>query len=409
MKVYRVGGSVRDELLGRPIADRDYVVVGATPEELIAQGFRPVGREFPVFLHPETHEEYALARTERKLGRGHRGFIFHAAPDVTLEQDLARRDLTINAMARDADGVLVDPYGGSADLKRGILRHVGPAFVEDPLRVLRVARFAARLGFGVASETEALLHAIAASGELSTLAPERIWQELAKALMEPQPSRFFELLRRCGALGQLLPEVRAASRSLRALDAAAASGQELAVRYAVLAGNLDERTGRAGRPTRNLRLAGAVSKRLRAPAACAELAALAAGHRGQVDRAGKLAPAALLDLLLAVDALRRPARFDQLLAACAAYWTARTGRAGGDYPPAALLRDALAVVRRVNAASLASSVGRGELPRRLRALRLRALRDWRASRAQTGKAVRRSAPSRTPRRKAFLRARSRSR
>ena len=190
MRVYRVGGSVRDELLGRPIADRDYVVVGATPQQMLDQGFKPVGREFPVFLHPQTREEYALARTERKRGRGHRGFSFHAAPEVTLEEDLARRDLTINAIARDADGTLIDPYGGAADLRRGVLRHVGPAFVEDPLRVLRVARFAARFGFSVADETEALLEAIAASGELSTLSRERVWQELAKALMEVQPSRF---------------------------------------------------------------------------------------------------------------------------------------------------------------------------------------------------------------------------
>src|SRR5215510_11372537 len=197
MIIYRVGGSVRDELLGRPVADRDYVVVGATPEEMLAQGFRPVGREFPVFLHPETHEEYALARTERKRGRGHRGFTFYAAPDVTLEEDLARRDLTINAMARDAKGGLIDPYRGAADLERGLLRHVGPAFAEDPLRVLRVARFAARFGFDVAPETEALLEGIAASGELATLSPERVWQELSRALLEAQPSRFFMLLHRC--------------------------------------------------------------------------------------------------------------------------------------------------------------------------------------------------------------------
>src|SRR5450755_3617514 len=200
MKIYRVGGAVRDELLGRSISDRDYVVVGATPETMLAQGYRPVGRDFPVFIHAESGDEYALARTERKSGRGYHGFTFHVAPDVTLEEDLSRRDLTINAMARDADGTLIDPYAGERDLSAGVLRHVSPAFAEDPLRVLRVARFAARFGFAVAPETEALMRSIAAGGELATLTPERVWQELSRALMEPRPSRFLVVLRRCGAL-----------------------------------------------------------------------------------------------------------------------------------------------------------------------------------------------------------------
>ncbi len=209
MQIYRVGGSVRDELLGRDPGDRDWVVVGATPEMMIASGYRPVGRDFPVFLHPETREEHALARTERKHGRGYRGFEFFASPDVTLEQDLARRDLTINAMARAEDGTLIDPFGGAADLRARTLRHVSAAFAEDPLRVLRVARFAARFDFTVAPETEALLRILAASGELATLAPERVWQELATGLMEPHPSRMLSVLRECGALAQLLPEVNA--------------------------------------------------------------------------------------------------------------------------------------------------------------------------------------------------------
>ncbi len=208
-RIYEVGGVVRDELLGRPNADRDFVVVGVTPETMLASGFRPVGRDFPVFLHPDTNEEYALARTERKHGHGYRGFEFFASPDVTLEEDLARRDLTINAMARGEDGVLIDPHGGQADLAAGLLRHVSPAFVEDPLRVLRVARFAARLGFAVAPETEALMRDIVASGELATLAPERVWQELARGLAEARPSRMLAVLRECGALAQLLPEVDA--------------------------------------------------------------------------------------------------------------------------------------------------------------------------------------------------------
>ena len=242
MKVYVVGGAVRDELLGRPVADRDYVVVGATPDAMLAQGFRPVGRDFPVFLHPETNEEYALARTERKSGRGYHGFTFHAAPDVTLEADLARRDLTINAMARAPDGTLIDPYGGEADLRAGVLRHVSAAFAEDPLRVLRVARFAARLGFAVAPETEALMRAIVAGGELALLTPERVWQELARALMEPRPSRFFSELRRCRRAGS------AAARDRRDVRCAAADCASSGARRrrACTAGNRFFRCG--GRP-----------------------------------------------------------------------------------------------------------------------------------------------------------------
>jgi tRNA nucleotidyltransferase (CCA-adding enzyme) len=398
MKIYRVGGSVRDELLGWPVADRDYVVVGATPEQMLAQGFRPVGRDFPVFLHPSTQEEYALARTERKQGRGHRGFVFHAAQDVTLEQDLARRDLTINAMARDAEGRLIDPYGGAADLERGLLRHVGPAFVEDPLRVLRVARFAARFGFDVAPETEALLERIAASGELGTLSSGRVWQEISKALLEAHPSRFFALLHRCGALRQLVPEVDAvfpssahraavgeiASRVplLRALDASAAAGDALAVRYALLAGKLGEpATAVAQRSSaRNLRLAAAVNRRLKPPAECSALALLLARHGWRIAHADELGSAELLDLLLSVDALRRPARLEQLLRACAAL---RSARLGGGRPPdetAEHLRAALRVVRSVDAAAIAAKAAtRRATAKQLRAARLLALRRWKSA------------------------------
>ena len=216
VRVYRAGGWAGDELLQRPPGDRDYVVVGATPEIMLASGYRPVGRDFPVFLHPDTQEEYALARTERKHGRGYRGFEFFATPDVTLEEDLRRRDLTINAMARTRDGTLIDPYGGRSDLAAGILRHVSPAFAEDPLRVLRVARFAARFGFRIADSTLALMRDIASSGELATLAPERVWQEVARPLSEAHPSRLLQALRVCGALGSLLPEI--ASGRLRLQD-----------------------------------------------------------------------------------------------------------------------------------------------------------------------------------------------
>ncbi len=367
---------MRDELLGQELADRDFVVVGATPEQMLERGFRAVGRDFPVFLHPETHEEYALARTERKTGRGHQGFSFHAAPDVTLEQDLARRDLTINAMARAADGTLIDPFGGAQDLRDGILRHVGPAFAEDPLRVLRLARFAARFGFALAPETEALMRVLAASGELATLPAERIWQELARALMTGKPSRFFAVLRGCGALAELFPEVDAlfghvrrgdreaaldaGVEGMRALDRAAATGETLAIRYAVLAAGL----GSAAR-------AAALGRRLKVPAACGDLARLSARYVATMRRAAELTPAALLDLLLATDALRRPERLQGLLRASAALGVSDAMATG------ARLAAALAVVRGVNAGALALRRRRpDDLAQRIRAARLRALREW---------------------------------
>jgi tRNA nucleotidyltransferase (CCA-adding enzyme) len=246
VKIYEVGGAVRDELLGLPVKDRDYVVVGATPEEMIQLGYRPVGKDFPVFLHPETHEEHALARTERKTARGYHGFEFYSAPDVTLEQDLARRDLTINAIARDEDGSLVDPFDGAEDLSAGILRHVGPAFVEDPVRILRAARFAARFGFDIAPETFELMRAMVENGEVDALVPERVWQELARGLMEKRPSRMFEVLQEVGALEKVTPEIGAlfgnreeAQAALDALDVAAENDTPLEVRFAALARALD--------------------------------------------------------------------------------------------------------------------------------------------------------------------------
>jgi len=401
MKIYSVGGSVRDELLARPVADRDYVVVGATPDEMLAQGFRPVGRDFPVFLHPKTGEEYALARTERKSGRGYHGFTFHAAPEVTLEEDLRRRDLTINAMARDADGRLVDPYGGAADLAAGILRHVSAAFAEDPLRVLRTARFAARFGFSVAGETEALMRDIAAEGELSTLTPERLWQELSRALMESQPSRFFAVLRRCGALEQIFPEVDAlfgvpqpiryhpefdtGVHLMQALDFSAHAADPLPVRYAVLAHDLgkaatapSEWPRHIGHEALGVRLAERFSVRLRAPVECRDLARVTARYHSVVHRAHELRPATVLDLLLASDALRRPERLDGLLRACAADALSRPGRSDeSSYAPSTRLRDALEIVRRVDAGAIAAAhPGVAELPQRIRAARIEALRDW---------------------------------
>jgi tRNA nucleotidyltransferase (CCA-adding enzyme) len=310
MKIYSVGGAVRDELLGLPVKDRDYVVVGATPEEMVRQGYKPVGKDFPVFLHPRTHEEYALARTERKTARGYHGFEFRAAPDVTLEQDLARRDLTINAIARDADGSLIDPFNGAADLKAGVLRHVSPAFAEDPVRILRVARFAARYDFRVAPETLKLMRGMAGGGEADALVAERVWQELARGLMEARPSRMFEVLRESGALGRVMPEVDAlwddadcAREAMRVLDAAAAAGAALPARFAALARLLD--------PLAVESLAG----RLKAPADCRELALLAARHANAVLDAAELEPESLLELFNVVDAWRRPERLAELAAA----------------------------------------------------------------------------------------------
>jgi tRNA nucleotidyltransferase (CCA-adding enzyme) len=400
MKVYRVGGSVRDELLGARLGDRDFVVVGATPEEMTAAGYRPVGRDFPVFLHPETNEEYALARTERKSGRGYHGFVFHATPDVTLEADLARRDLTINAIARGSGGELIDPHGGIADLRAGILRHVSPAFAEDPLRVLRIARFAARFGFDVAPETEALLREITACGELATLTPERVWREISRALMEAKPSRFLEVLRRCGALAALLPEVDAlfgvpqpplhhpeidtGVHLMQALDFAAAAGDSLPVRYAVLAHDLGKATTapelwprHIAHEARSVTLAQQLGARLRAPADCSELARVVARYHGNVHRAHELRAATLLDLLLAADALRRPERLEGLLRACAADALSRPGRAGGSYAPGERIRAAIEVVRGVDAAAVAAAhAGARDLPQRIRAARIEALRAW---------------------------------
>ncbi len=406
VRIYRVGGSVRDELLGRPVADRDYVVVGATPEIMVASGFRPVGRDFPVFLHPETNDEYALARTERKHGTGYHGFEFFASPEVTLEDDLARRDLTINAMARAEGGELVDPHGGRRDLDAGVLRHVSPAFAEDPLRVLRVARFAARFGFAVAAETEALMRAIVASGELAALAPERVWQELARGMMEPTPSRMFSVLRACGALAALLPEldalfgvpqpprhhpeVDAGVHVLQALDYAAAHGHSLPARYATLVHDL----GKASSPAEawpahhaheraGARLAERLSARLKVPADCRDAGRLAARYHGLVHAARELRPATLLDLLIAADALRRPERLENLLAACEADACSRPA-APHDYQPAGVVREALAIVRGVDAGAIAASARQGEaatIGKRVRAARIAALREWKRGRA----------------------------
>ncbi|WP_290652446.1 multifunctional CCA addition/repair protein [Aquisalimonas sp.] len=339
MDVYLVGGAVRDQLLGRPVTERDWVVVGTTPEALESRGFRPVGKDFPVFLHPETHEEYALARTERKTGRGYHGFSIHAAPEVSLQEDLARRDLTINAMAQRPDGTLVDPFGGREDLDARLLRHVSPAFQEDPVRILRLARFSARyaaLGFRPAEATLVLCSRMVANGEVDHLVPERVWQELEKALGEARPSAFFGVLRECEALHRLLPEldalfacsrdtltgatVNAGDHAMRALDQAATTDAPGLVRWALVVQDVDR--GAAPRHAAAADPAGApeavrvVCHRLRAPTAYRELAESLARHRHGVHHAPSLGAWEVLDLLQAADAFRRPGRFGDLLLAC---------------------------------------------------------------------------------------------
>ncbi len=330
MKIYTVGGAVRDELLGLPVQDRDHVVVGATPDAMERLGYRPVGKDFPVFLHPQTQEEYALARTERKVGQGYKGFTVHAAPDVTLEEDLARRDLTINAMARDEAGALIDPYGGESDLKARLLRHVGPAFIEDPVRILRVARFAARFDFTLAPETLALMQGMVAGGETDALVAERVWQELSRGLMEAAPVRMLKVLAACGLLARLLPELElsfsasagtvvpqglqpANATTIRiaaALDQAADAGQPLEVRFALFAFALRERSEAAAR---------GLSRRLRASNECRDALLLAALHGEAACAMGPGSRAAEgLVLLEAADAFRRPERLRGLLSACAA-------------------------------------------------------------------------------------------
>src|SRR5688572_15645117 len=368
MKVYLVGGAVRDELLGRTPAERDWVVVGATPQQMLDAGFRQVGRDFPVFLHPETGEQHALARTERKTGPGYRGFEVHFSPEVTLEDDLRRRDLTINAMARNESGALIDPHGGREDLEARKLRHVSDAFSEDPVRILRVARFLARfepLGFTIAPETAARMRAMVATGEADALVPERTWQETDRALAEPAPAAWLRALRECGALARVFPELDALygvpqpeqwhpeiDTGLHielVLQAAAALTTEPRIRFAALMHDLGKgRTPRSrwprhiGHEASGARLAAELGERLRVPTDFRDLAVLAARWHGLVHHALELRPRTVLELLESCDAFRRPERFRELLVACEADHRGRGGRAGEPYPQAERLRAAQA-------------------------------------------------------------------
>lgn len=378
MKTYVVGGAVRDALLGLPVQDHDHVVVGATPEQMVAQGFTPVGKDFPVFLHPRTHEEYALARTERKTAPGYKGFVFHANTDVTLEQDLVRRDLTINAMARDEDGNIVDPFGGQRDLQARVFRHVSDAFAEDPVRILRVARFAARFTeFTVAPETNALMRAMVEAGEVDALVPERVWQELARGLMEARPSRMFEVLRACGALARILPELDAlwgvpqpalhhpeidtSIHVMMALDYAAQRGYDLPVRCAVLMHDFgkgatpeEEWPKHHGHEARSVLLAEQACKRLKIPNDCRDLAVMTAREHGNVGRALGLRPNTIVTLLERCDAFRKPQRFIDMLRASECDRRGRAGLTDQPFPQAAHLEKALAAARSVNAGEIAA-------------------------------------------------------
>jgi tRNA nucleotidyltransferase (CCA-adding enzyme) len=375
-KIYCVGGAVRDRLLGLAVQDHDWVVVGSTPEEMVAQGFQPVGKDFPVFLHPQTHEEYALARTERKTARGYQGFAVYAAPDVTLEQDLLRRDFTINAIAEDADGKLIDPHHGVADLRAGILRHVSAAFGEDPVRILRAARFAARFGFTIASDTLALMRGMVNNAEVDALVAERVWQELARGLMEKKPSRFFETLRSCGALAKIIPEVDAlfgvpqpekhhpeidcGIHTMLVVDDAAHHEYTLEVRFAALTHDLgkgntpkDILPRHIGHELRSVELVKKLSQRLRASSECRDLALLAARYHGDIHRAGELRAETIIKLFQSADAWRRPERFAHLLQACASDARGRTGHENDAYPQADYLLNLLTVARAVDAGEIA--------------------------------------------------------
>ena len=383
MKIYQVGGSVRDKLLGLPAVDRDYVVVGATVDEMIALGYQPVGKDFPVFLHPKTREEYALARTERKSGRGYTGFAFQASPEVTLEEDLRRRDLTINAMALATDGALIDPYGGARDVEAKVLRHVSDAFSEDPLRVLRLARFSARFtDFTVAPETLTLCKYLVEDGEVRELVAERVWQEISRGLMEAQPSRMFEVLRDCGALAVLAPEldrlwgvpqraiyhpeIDTGIHIMQVIDYAANRQWPLATRYAALTHDLgkgstpvDILPAHHAHEARSVKLLAKLSERWRVPRDCAELATHVAAEHGNLGKLKDMRPATVHDVLVRCDVMRRPERFVQMLDACEADKSSRRAvglpeSAGEPFTARADAMVALAAMQSVDAGAIAA-------------------------------------------------------
>ena len=377
MQVYCVGGAVRDELLGLSVQDRDFVVVGSTPTEMEAAGYKPVGKDFPVFLHPNTRDEYALARTERKTAKGYKGFQVHADPDVTLEQDLARRDLTINAIAKDESGHLIDPYSGIQDLKDKVLRHVSPAFSEDPVRILRAARFAARfIDFDVAPATMDLMREMVEKGEVDALVPERVWQEISKGLMEEKPSRMFEVLRACGALKKIMPELDAlwgvpqpanhhpeidtGVHVMMVIDYAASKQYQLPVRFAALMHDLGKGTTpkdllprHIGHEQRSVDLLQVLCKRLRVPNDCKELAHIVAKFHGKVHQVEEMRPETLLQFLVETDAIRQPQRFGDFLLACECDIRGRTGYETQTFEKADLLLSLLKAASEVDTGAVA--------------------------------------------------------
>ena len=416
MQCYVVGGAVRDALLGLPVKDRDWVVVGSTAADMLAQGFRAVGKDFPVFLHPHTQEEYALARTERKSGSGYTGFACFAAPEVTLEDDLLRRDLTINAIARDEDGRLIDPHGGVADIAARVFRHVSPAFAEDPLRILRVARFAARFtDFSVAPETLALMQDMVAAGEVDHLVAERVWQEFARGLMEAQPSRMIRVLRDCGALTHLLPELErlfgvpqpalhhpeidTGEHVLMVIDHAAATAQPLSVRWACLLHDLGKGDTPAdilphhyGHELASARRAREVSMRLKAPAECRELAEMVAREHDVFGKAAELRPETMVKVMERCDALRRPQRFVLALDATACDYHGRGGASRPAWGPYQLWLRALDALRSVDAGAIAlACTDKAKIPQAVHAARVAAVRALGLRAADTD-AVRENAP-----------------
>ncbi|MEO8767707.1 MAG: multifunctional CCA addition/repair protein [Nitrosospira sp.] len=381
MRTYLVGGSVRDEILGLPVTDHDYVVVGSSPDEMIRLGYRSVGKDFPVFLHPESKEQYALARTERKVSRGYKGFEVYASPEVTLQEDLARRDLTINSIAKDQDGNIIDPFDGVADLEAGLLRHISPAFTEDPVRVLRTARFAARFGFRIAPETLALMSEMVHNGEVDALVPERMWQEFARGLMEKKPSRMFYALRECSALTRIMPEVNTlfgvpqpaqyhpeidtGVHVMMVIDHAASKNYSLPVRFAALTHDLGKGTTppkewprHIGHEVRSVQLLRDLCERIRVPNEARDLALLVARYHGDVHRAIELRPATIAGMLQAVDAYRKPERFEEFLQACACDFHGRPGYAEKPYPQAERLREAFSAARSVDAGAIAAELTR---------------------------------------------------
>lgn len=379
MKTYLVGGSVRDEILGLPVTDHDYVVVGSSPDEMIRLGYRPVGKDFPVFLHPQSQEQYALARTERKISRGYKGFEVYASPEVTLQEDLARRDLTINALAKDQDGNIIDPFDGIADLEAGVLRHISPAFTEDPVRVLRTSRFAARFGFHIAPETLALMSEMVHNGEVDALVPERVWQEFARGLMEQRPSRMFYALRECSALTRIMPEVDAlfgvpqppqhhpeidtGVHVMMVIDYAASKNYSLAVRFAALTHDLGKGTTppeewprHIGHEARSVKLVQNLCERIKVPNDVRDLALLVARYHGDVHRAAELRAATIANMLQGVDAYRKPERFEEFLQACSCDFHGRPGYAEKPYPQAERLREAANAARSVDAGAIAAEL-----------------------------------------------------